>query len=566
MFAWENCVNKLTERRINMGLIYKITNLTNGMVYIGRSNKTMEEAWTAHRYEGNQTNPTRLIGQAIKQFGFNNFACEVIEVCNAEQLRARHKHWISHYQSQGENGYNKKHSGGNVVHHSEIIEMHTEGMSSKDIANTLKCDERTVVSHIKSEGLSANKGTKNSEKKSNKEAILELWESGENHLDIAETLNLTTNTVRNVLRNHGVTVHDLYDRRGLPLPASCRKYEYAQVDASETAVETPDSSSIIADRHDISKASLYNACTGPRTHVNGKMFRRYDEDGEMIPRLCEPVGHTVPIKCINPDNPELVQEFPSITAAAVALTGVKDICVMQKLRDAASQGRLYYGMYWKTEERKSNRRTIYAFSLTEYEDRHVFKNQTEAAIFLHVHQNAISRHLNYPQKYRSTGGYILSWNANFSREDWEEAIRYARPAHGRCKQSQIKQQQIYITDIAVYNVTYCPTLLDAMTKTQSSVAIIQKCLRGEAKSTHRFFVTNSPITFDDWSLRVASLNDNCKPVYGVNPNTNAVITANSIGEAAQKVSCSRTVISKALRQESQFAAGYQWHYGVPQTV
>lgn len=551
-----------------MSIIYKITNTTNGMVYIGRSNKTLEEAWTVHRYEGRQTRPVRLIGQAIKQFGVEHFTYETIEECNSDQLRMRHKYWMDHYQSQ-DKGYNKKHMGGVAVPHDILTEMHAEGMSAMEIASALGCDERTVVNHIKSDkpAICTKEVTRRYGRTSSKEAILQLWETGMAHPEIAQQLHLTEATVQNTLRKNNVSLQELYARRDLPMPAHCHKYGYAQVDMNECTMETPDSSTVVAGRHNISKPALYDACTGPRTNVSGKMFRRYDENGAMIPRMYEPVGHTVPVKCVNPDNPDMCQEFPSITAAAVALVGTKDLNTMNKLRYAASKHTLFCGMYWYIEGRDNRRRPIYAFSVTDYNVQQVFMNQSEAAIFLHVHQNAISRHLNYPQKYRSTGGYILSWDENFSREEWEEAIRYVRPANARCRVSQTKQQHIYLTDIEVYDVTYCSTLLDAIAKTQSSASVIQKCLRGELKSARKYFVTNEPITFDAWNERVSELRytSPAKAVYGVNVDTQEIITAKSVSEAARKVSMSRHIINVAL-QHQRCAAGYQWHYGTPNNV
>lgn len=550
-----------------MSIIYKITNLTNGMVYIGRSNKTLEEAWTTHRREGRQKNPVRLIGQVIKEFGVENFAHEVIEECDADQLRARHKYWMEAYDSQTK-GYNKQHSGGNLVDHSTVLEMYAEGKTSAEIAAKLHCDERTVVSHIKADKpeVTVTEITKRTGRPSSVPTILQLWADGMTHHEIATKLELSHQWVQTKLRQNGITIKELYERLGEPLPASYRKYEYAQVNDEEKPIEFTDKATVIADRHHIARTTLYDACTGPNTHARGNMFRRFDEDGVMVPRLYEPVGNTVPVTCANPDNPEMTQEFDSITAAVVALTGKKDMYVMQQLRLAASKHTVFHGMYWYIEERDTRRRPIYAFSVEDYEKQEVFMNQGEAARFLRLHQNQVSRHLNYPQKYRSAGGYILSWNENFSRAEWADAARHARPANGRNKTSQTQKQHIYLTNIDVYEVTYCSTLVDAIEKTESSFAVIKKCLRGEAKTAKKFFVTEEPLTYEEWEVRVNSKTIQsptaCRPVYGIHINTHEVITAKSIGDAAKKVGVDRTAISSALRH-NHLSAGYRWNYGVP---
>lgn len=549
-----------------MSIIYKITNLTNGMVYIGRSNKTLEEAWTTHRYEGRQKNPVRLIGQVIKEYGIENFTHEIIEECEADRLRARHKYWMEVYQSQTR-GYNKLHEGGNAVNHQAIVEMHENGMTAAEIASALHCDERTVVSHIKIDKpqTTIKEITRRTGRPSSVPVILQMWSDGKTHLEIAEALQLSVHWVQTKLRENDVSIRDIYGRLGLPVPASHRKYEYAQVNANEQPIETKDISKVIAERHHISRASLYDACTGPRMHANGKMFRRFDEEGAMVPRLYEPVGNTVPVKCVNPDNPEMAQDFESITAAVIALVGQKDMSVMSQLRHAAATHILFHGMYWYIEERDNRRRPIYAFSVSDYNVQQVFMTQCEAASFLHIHQNAISRHLNYPQKYHSVGGYILSWNEEFSREEWAEAIKSARPANGRCKSSQTKKQDIYLTNTETYEITYCPTLLDAMAKTQSSITVIHKCLRGEIRAAKQYFVTNVPMTHDEWEMRANAPYGHSKAVYGIHANTKEIITATSIVAAAKQVCVSHRAVSDALRN-NHLCAGYQWYYGTPKTV
>ena len=549
-----------------MSIIYKVTNLTNGMVYIGRSNKTLEEAWTTHRYEGKQKNPVRLIGQVIKEFGIENFACEVIEECTEDQTRARHQHWMNVYQSKV-NGYNKQHHGGNRINHDDVLLMYSHGMTAAEIAKILHCDERTIINHVKAESPDTDikEITHRTGRHSSVPTILKLWADGKTHIEIAEEINLNESYVRTKLRANGICAKDIYTRLGIPMPDQCRRYEYAQVDVNEHPVEDTDTSSVVAARHEISRTSLHNACTGPATHAKGKAFRRFDEDGVMVPRLCEPVGHSIPVKCSHPDNPDVVYEYASLTAAVVALVGSKDTTAMARLRHAAATHTLCYDMYWYIEERDSRRRPIYAFSVSDYTKQELFMTQGEAARFLHVHQNSISRCLNYPQKYYSAGGYILSWDESFSRDEWEVRAKRACPSHSKCKEAQIKKQDFYLTSIHKYETTYCSTLLDVLAKTGSNTNTIRQCLRGESKTAKEYFVTDTPMTYEEWEVRASTTSDNCKPVYGINVNTKAIITATSIGDAAKQVSVHRHSISYALRN-NRVCAGYEWHYGAYQSA
>lgn len=549
--------------------IYKLVNLKNGMVYIGRSNKSVEKAMEAHRYEGNQTNPSRPIGQAIKKFGLDNFQFELLETCDDNQATARYKYWMAQFDSQGENGYNRKHTGGKAVSREDVLKLYAQNLSAREIAAQLHCDERTVVSHVKASNANpeAKDITKAAGRVSSEGAIMKLWEEGMNHLDIANELGLSKARVHTILRKNGVELAELYQRRNVPMPLPTRQYYYSQVDENENILEIPDVSGIIAPMHNICRTSLINACLGPATHAKGEMFRRYNTDGEMMPRVCEPVGRNIPVIATNADNPEIVQEFESITAATVAMCGSKDTTVMQRIRTAAKLHKMYYGMYWNVDDShhvNTRNQKIYAFSVEDYNQRMAFDTQGEAARALHVHQNGISRHLHYPQRYHSVGGYILSWDENFSYEEWSKLAYFARPEHARCKQAQTKQQDIYLTKIDKYDITYCSTLLDAVDVTKGTANDISKCLRGDVQKTKTYFVSSYPLTYSEWEERKQTLviSKNCKSVYGVSIESNSMIIANSIREAAEAASVTRESISYALRNNNA-CAGYRWYYGIP---
>ena len=82
--------------------IYKITNQCNGKVYIGQS-KDIEERWKEHKRKMNVRN-TQLY-QAMRFFGIENFAFEVIEECALDELNDKEKFYIQKYDSLN-NGYN----------------------------------------------------------------------------------------------------------------------------------------------------------------------------------------------------------------------------------------------------------------------------------------------------------------------------------------------------------------------------------------------------------------------------------------------------------------------------
>jgi len=73
--------------------IYKTTNLINGKVYIGKSEKKFTD-----EYLGSGV----LLYKAIKKYGKGNFKVELIEECDTiESLNDREKFWINEYMGEG---------------------------------------------------------------------------------------------------------------------------------------------------------------------------------------------------------------------------------------------------------------------------------------------------------------------------------------------------------------------------------------------------------------------------------------------------------------------------------
>ena len=92
-----------------MGVIYKITNKTNGKIYIGQTRVTEPQRWQQHVWYANNcpNNDSILLCYAIRKYGKENFQREIIEECDNSQLNEREIYWINHYNSTDKNvGYN----------------------------------------------------------------------------------------------------------------------------------------------------------------------------------------------------------------------------------------------------------------------------------------------------------------------------------------------------------------------------------------------------------------------------------------------------------------------------
>lgn len=95
----------------NITGIYKITNLINGKIYIGKSLNIKARFW-AHKSYYKTNAPSKnnkywhnKLYTAMREFGIENFSFEVIEECNSEDLNQREIYWIDYYNSYNE-GYN----------------------------------------------------------------------------------------------------------------------------------------------------------------------------------------------------------------------------------------------------------------------------------------------------------------------------------------------------------------------------------------------------------------------------------------------------------------------------
>ncbi len=90
-------------------IVYKITNLINGKLYIGQTIRTLEERFKAHYYDDESN-----IGNAIRHYGRENFTIEIIEKCDSkEELNAYENYYIAYFDSKEPKGYNQ--IGGAIV-------------------------------------------------------------------------------------------------------------------------------------------------------------------------------------------------------------------------------------------------------------------------------------------------------------------------------------------------------------------------------------------------------------------------------------------------------------------
>lgn len=93
-------IGRVLGNRKIMG-IYKITNLNNGMCYIGQS-VDVADRWRQHVKRGVGAEPVtqNKLYPAMKSIGVENFMFELIEECKGNELTPREKYWTDFYQAQ----------------------------------------------------------------------------------------------------------------------------------------------------------------------------------------------------------------------------------------------------------------------------------------------------------------------------------------------------------------------------------------------------------------------------------------------------------------------------------
>ena len=143
------------------GKIYKITNLINGKVYIGKTIKTLEERFKKHSWGDKNGNHFHMpIKMAIKKYGKENFEISLIEECDEELLNEREIFWIAKYDSfRSKSGYNCSAGGDGFLQNKlskdeelEVVKLNKIGWTSTKIASKFNIDKSSVLNISKRNG------------------------------------------------------------------------------------------------------------------------------------------------------------------------------------------------------------------------------------------------------------------------------------------------------------------------------------------------------------------------------------------------------------------------------
>ena len=83
-----------------MSYIYKITNDVNNKVYIGKTDRDIQQRFAEHIYDsGRKDYGNRPLLDAINKYGAKHFSIEQIEECSKEEAADREIYWIKFFNS-----------------------------------------------------------------------------------------------------------------------------------------------------------------------------------------------------------------------------------------------------------------------------------------------------------------------------------------------------------------------------------------------------------------------------------------------------------------------------------
>lgn len=141
-----------------MGYIYKITNKINNKIYIGKTEKTLQERWDRHIVNAFNLNLDYPLYRAFRKYGINNFIIDIIENnISSLNINERERYWINYYDSYN-TGYNATLGGdGQCLYDSkEIAKKYMELKNIEQTAKFFGCSRRPILEAIKKYNIQTN--------------------------------------------------------------------------------------------------------------------------------------------------------------------------------------------------------------------------------------------------------------------------------------------------------------------------------------------------------------------------------------------------------------------------
>lgn len=139
-----------------MAYIYKVANIVNNKVYIGKTQRSIEHRWQEHlRDATKRCILNRPLYKAINKYGKDKFYVELVETCNDKDASNREQYWIQRYKSY-KHGYNATRGGDGkpYINRDQILKLWKSGHSKADIIKLTKHDQGSIKQVLYDAGIS----------------------------------------------------------------------------------------------------------------------------------------------------------------------------------------------------------------------------------------------------------------------------------------------------------------------------------------------------------------------------------------------------------------------------
>lgn len=140
-----------------MPYIYKIQNIINHKLYIGKTLYTIQRRWKQHQNNSKKEYLKHIpLYAAIRKYGLENFTISIVEeVHDPKILSDRQQFWIEQYNTYF-NGYNATKGGDGFLlyDHNKIWNLWEDGFSIKQISKKIGCNDYVVRSVLDNHNIS----------------------------------------------------------------------------------------------------------------------------------------------------------------------------------------------------------------------------------------------------------------------------------------------------------------------------------------------------------------------------------------------------------------------------
>ena len=198
-----------------IGIIYKVTNDINDLVYIGQTMYLLENRWEWHINKSNNIKDNCKFHKALRELGYEHFKIEEIERVSTTILDEREIYWIKYYDSYF-NGYNST-LGGNGGKKlpiytdkqaiDRIIDLYVnKHISTNKIALEYKIDKATVARILKLNNIQLRDRFQFQPTEETKNIIINAYINGTSLSKLSRQYNTTTSTIRRFLVKNNITI------------------------------------------------------------------------------------------------------------------------------------------------------------------------------------------------------------------------------------------------------------------------------------------------------------------------------------------------------------------------